>query len=74
MTKPLIALAALSLAVPALAETVAPLPPLERVADDALKADAAAWDFVEGITTEVGQRQAGTEAEARGRAWAAAWL
>ena len=33
-----------------------------------------AWDFVEGITTEVGPRQAGTEAEARARAWATAWL
>ncbi|WP_285711204.1 M20/M25/M40 family metallo-hydrolase [Erythrobacter oryzae] len=75
MTKAsLAALAALSLAVPVLAETVAPPPPLERVADDALKGDTAAWDFVEGITTEVGQRQAGTEAEARGRAWAVAWL
>ena len=79
MTKPLIALAALSLAVPAHAKappaTLPPPPPtLEQAADAALKGDMAAWDFVEGITTEVGQRQAGTEAEARGRAWAAAWL
>jgi hypothetical protein len=29
-----------------------------------------AWDIVEGLTTEVGQRQAGTEAEARARDWA----
>jgi carboxypeptidase Q len=29
-----------------------------------------AWDIVEGLTTEVGQRLAGTEAEARARAWA----
>lgn len=49
-------------------------PTLEAVADGALKADGIAWDFVEGITTEVGPRQAGTEAEARGRAWAVAWL
>lgn len=72
------ALAALSLAVPtqakAPADVVPPLPPLERVADDALTGDVNAWDFVEGITTEVGQRQAGTEAEARGRAWAMQWL
>ncbi|MFO6445513.1 M20/M25/M40 family metallo-hydrolase [Erythrobacter sp. NE805] len=71
-------LAALSLAVPAAAKTppAAPPPPpnLEQVADEALVRDERAWDFVEGITTEVGQRQAGTEAEARGRAWAAAWL
>jgi hypothetical protein len=49
-------------------------PTLEAVADGALKADGIAWGFVEGITTEVGPRQAGTEAEARGRAWAVAWL
>ena len=49
-------------------------PTLEAVADGALKADGLAWGFVEGITTEVGPRQAGTEAEARGRAWAVAWL
>ncbi len=47
---------------------------LEAVADDALENDRFAWDFVEGITTEVGPRQAGTEAEARGRKWAMAWL
>lgn len=33
-----------------------------------------AWDFVEGITTEVGPRQPGTPAEARGREWAMNWL
>ena len=30
----------------------------------------AAWDIVEGLTTEVSQRLAGTEAEARARTWA----
>jgi len=76
MTKPLAALAALSLACPAatLAAMPPPLPSLEQVADRALTDDDRAWDFVEGITTEVGQRQAGTEAEARGRAWAVNWL
>jgi hypothetical protein len=49
-------------------------PALEVQADAALRLDTYAWDFVEGITTEVGPRQAGTEAEARGRAWAVAWL
>ncbi len=38
--------------------------------DAALRDDIVAWDIVEGLTTEVGQRLAGTEAEARGRAWA----
>jgi carboxypeptidase Q len=28
-----------------------------------------AWDIVEGLTTEIGPRQAGTEAEARAREW-----
>lgn len=64
MHKPILALAALSLTAPAHADT----------ADDALKGDTIAWDFVEGITTEVGPRLAGTEAEARGRAWALEWL
>jgi Iap family predicted aminopeptidase len=38
--------------------------------DAALAGDTVAWDFVEGITTEVGPRLAGTEAEERGRQWA----
>lgn len=63
-----LALAALSLAVPAHADG------LSEAADRALAEDELAWDFVEGITTEVGPRQAGTEAEARGRAWALQWL
>src|SRR5687768_999678 len=39
----------------------------------ALKDDYA-WDIVEGMTTEVGPRLAGTEAEARARAWSVAKL
>jgi len=67
------ALAALSLAL--LSTTAAAQEPaLEKVAAAALEGDPHAWDFVEGITTEVGPRQAGTEAEARGRAWAVQWL
>jgi hypothetical protein len=67
------ALAALSLALLSTA-AVAQTPTLETQANTALESDTFAWDFVEGITTEVGPRQAGTEAEARGRAWAVAWL
>lgn len=74
MKTPALALAALSLAAPALANTPSPRPTLEQAADGALSHDMHAWDFVEGITTEVGPRQAGTEAEARARAWATAWL
>ncbi|MFY7746327.1 MAG: M20/M25/M40 family metallo-hydrolase [Erythrobacter sp.] len=67
------ALAALSLAL--LSTTAAAQEPaLEKVAAAALEGDTHAWDFVEGITTEVGPRQAGTEAESRGRAWAVQWL
>lgn len=37
--------------------------------DLALKSDEIAYDIVEGLTTEIGQRQAGTAAEARARTW-----
>ncbi|HEV2867249.1 MAG TPA: M20/M25/M40 family metallo-hydrolase [Allosphingosinicella sp.] len=39
--------------------------------DEALANDSYAWDTVEGLTTEVGPRPAGSEAEARGREWMA---
>lgn len=75
MTLRSFALAALPLLIPAAAHAASPKPPsLESVADLALERDTLAWDFVEGITTEVGPRQAGTEAESRGRVWAMAWL
>lgn len=75
MTKRLLlATAALILSAPLSAESHSETPTLEQAADAAFEGDTLAWDFVEGITTEVGPRQAGTEAEARGRAWAMAWL
>jgi carboxypeptidase Q len=40
----------------------------------ALDHDPIAWEITEGLTTEVGARQGGTEAEARGRAWALSYL
>jgi hypothetical protein len=67
-------LAALALATPLAAQAAAGTPTLDKVADEALEGDTLAWDFVEGLTTEVGPRQAGTEADARARAWAMAWL
>ena len=68
----------LAAAAPALAQTsVATLPPpvlagprVAALRDHALDNDHYAWDIVEGLTTEVGQRLAGTEADARARAWA----
>lgn len=59
--------------------TAAPLaaqpvdPTVARLRDAAIQDDYA-WDITEGLTTEVGQRAAGTEAEARARAWAVAKL
>ena len=45
----------------------------EQAIEAGLKDDVA-WDIVEGLTTEVGPRQAGTEAEARARVWSVAKL
>jgi len=64
-----------ALAVPAIAQRTLPTSPVKvdpavaKARDAALKDDVA-WDIVEGLTTEVGQRLAATEAEARARAWA----
>jgi len=68
-------LAAMLLATTPLLAQPAPQPPVAvdaRVAAlrDAALSDDYAYDFTEELTTEVGQRLAGTEAEARGRAWA----
>jgi hypothetical protein len=41
---------------------------------DAALSDDVAWQITEGLTTEVGQRLAGTEAEARARGWGVAKL
>ena len=75
MTRTLPLAAALLLATSPIAAQTAPPPPLAVDAKVAALRDAAlqddyAWDFTEGLTTEVGQRLAGTEAEARGRQWA----
>jgi carboxypeptidase Q len=45
----------------------------EAIREAALQ-DSVAWDFVEGLTTEVGPRPAGTPQEARAREWAVAKL
>ena len=76
-------LAAFLLAAPAplLAQPAAPMPApiavdpmVAALRDDALANDHYAWDITEELTTEVGQRLAGSPAEARARAWAVAKL
>jgi len=65
-------------AAPALAQqSLSTLPPpvvtdpkVAAIRDNALDNDHYAWDVVEGLTTEVGQRLAATDAEARARDWA----
>ncbi|MFL6732253.1 MAG: M28 family peptidase [Sphingomicrobium sp.] len=76
----LLAMLLISAAAPAFAQqsTINPTVPVDpKVAAlraDALANDHYAWDITEGLTTEVGQRLAGTEAEARARNWAVAKL
>jgi carboxypeptidase Q len=78
MTRTLLAAALLASAGPALAQqSITALPPpaiadpaIAALRDNALANDHYAWDIVEGLTTEVGQRLAATEAEARARDWA----
>lgn len=41
---------------------------------DAAMTDSLAWEITEGLTTEIGQRKAGSDAEARARDWAVAKL
>lgn len=59
-----LAAAPLALPLSVHAQPVASAPP-------AAAADSVAWDIVAGLTSEVGQRLAGSEAEARARSWAA---
>jgi carboxypeptidase Q len=42
----------------------------EQLRDAALSDDLIAFNVIEGLTTEIGPRQGGTEAEARARNWA----
>ena len=45
-------------------------PKVAALRDAALAGDNYAWDITEGLTTEIGPRLAGTDAEARAREWA----
>ena len=78
MTRIFIAALLLASAAPAVAQSsITTLPPpvvadpkVAALRDNALQNDHYAWDIVEGLTTEVGQRLAATQAEARARDWA----
>jgi carboxypeptidase Q len=65
----LAALPFLALSLPASAPAQNVSAQAEKLRDAALK-DEVAYDIVEGLTTEVGPRLAGTEAEAGAREWA----
>ena len=73
-TTPLTAQQAVFAQAAALKPTQAVDPKVAALRDVALDHDNYAWDVVEGLTTEVGQRLAATEAEARARTWAVAKL
>lgn len=68
MQKIILALLAVALPTPYAAASAAPPPPAQGSEGD------VAWDFVEGLTTEIGPRPAGTPSEARARGWAVARL
>src|SRR6478609_8600537 len=78
MTKVILASLLLATAVPALGQqSTTSLPPpvltdlkVAVLRDNALENDHYAWGITEGLTTEVGQRLAATQAEARARDWA----
>ncbi|MEO6580513.1 MAG: M20/M25/M40 family metallo-hydrolase [Sphingomicrobium sp.] len=74
MNHPIIAATLLATAAPMSAQSLPPAELVNALRDDALANDHYAMDITEGLTTEVGQRLAATEAEARGRAWAVARL
>lgn len=65
---------ALFAALAALAAPVLGAPIDPAALRDAARADTLARDIAEGLTTEIGPRLAGTEAEARARDWAVARL
>jgi carboxypeptidase Q len=64
-------LLALAIALSPVAVAAQPAINAAALRDDALRNDTLAYELVEDLTTEVGPRLAGTEAEARARAWAA---
>jgi len=78
MNRTLLTALLLSAAAPAYGQqSISSLPPpvladtnVATLRDNVLNNDHYAWDITEGLTTEVGQRLAATEAEGRARDWA----
>ena len=70
MLRSLVAASLLAAASPLASQTIPAPEKIGELRDAALDGDHYAWDIVEGLTTEVGPRLAGTEAEARAREWA----
>lgn len=70
MLRTLVAASLLAAASPLASQTTPASDQVAALRDKANDQDHYAWDIVEGLTTEVGPRLAGTEAEARARAWA----
>ena len=74
----LLAVSPIGIAAPLSAQPAAAVLPLVdpsvAAMRDAALSDDYAWDIVEGLTTEIGPRLAGTAAEARARDWAVAKL
>ncbi|MFN2258229.1 MAG: M28 family peptidase [Parasphingopyxis sp.] len=60
----------LAAALPSLAAAQLSDADIAAMRDDAFADDEIAWQVTEGLTTEIGPRLGGTEAEARARAWA----
>ena len=58
----------------AFAAAAAPISAKVAALQDAALKDELAWELTEGLTTEIGPRMAGTEAEERARNWAVAKL
>ena len=64
----------LAAAAPLSAQVIPSAETIATLRDDALANDQYAYDITEGLTTEVGQRLAATDAESRARDWAVAKL
>ncbi|QDP18567.1 M28 family peptidase [Sphingomonas xanthus] len=74
MVRRFAAAALLVSASPLLAQAMPPPDKVAQLRDAAHEGDQYAWEITEGLTTEVGPRLAGTEAEERARNWAVAKL